>query len=84
MSGVADVLDGVMPPRREVALSPPSTLDNFEIVETSMQRLLLSLNFYIVASSRRFDKCFVVGFAKAINQGAEGMPWGAAMCHKLA
>ena len=46
MSGVADVLDGVMPPRREVAVSPPSTLDNFEIVETSMQRLLLSLKLY--------------------------------------
>ena len=46
MSGVADDLDGLMPPRREVAVSPPSTLDNFEIVETSMQRLLLSLKLY--------------------------------------
>ena len=36
MSGVADVLDGIMPPRREVAVSPPSTLEIFEIVETSM------------------------------------------------
>ncbi len=43
ISGVVDVLDGLMPLRREVAVSPPSTLDNFEIVETSMQRLLLSL-----------------------------------------
>ena len=42
-SGVVDVLDGLMPSRREVAASLPSTLDNFEIVETSMQRLLLSL-----------------------------------------
>jgi hypothetical protein len=43
MSGVADDLDGLMPPRREVAVSPPSTLEIFEIVETSMQHLLLSL-----------------------------------------
>jgi len=36
MSGVADVRDYVMRPRREVAVSPPSTLENFEIVETSI------------------------------------------------
>ena len=43
MSGVAGVLDGRMRPRREVPLSPPSTLEKLEIVETSMQRLLISL-----------------------------------------
>ena len=36
MSGVADVRDCVMRPRREVAVPSPSTLENFEIVETSI------------------------------------------------
>jgi len=36
MSGVADVLDGVTRPRRKVAVSPPATLENFEIAETSI------------------------------------------------
>jgi hypothetical protein len=31
MSGVADVLDGLTTPRREVPMSPPLTLENFEI-----------------------------------------------------
>ena len=43
MSGVAGVLDGLMRPRRDVHVSPPSTLENLEITETSMQRLRLSL-----------------------------------------
>ncbi len=41
MSGVANVRDYLMRPRREVAVSPPSTLGNFEIVETT---ILASLN----------------------------------------
>ena len=36
MSGVADVLDGLMRPRREVAVPPPAMLANFEIAETSI------------------------------------------------
>ena len=36
MSGVADVRDCLMRPRREVAVSPPSTLKKIEIVETSI------------------------------------------------
>jgi hypothetical protein len=36
MSGAADVRDCVIRPRREVAVSPPSTLEKFEIVETSI------------------------------------------------
>ena len=34
ISGVADVHDGLMRPRRKVAVSPPSTHKNVEIVET--------------------------------------------------
>ena len=36
MSGVADVLDGLMRPRREVVVSPPAMLENFDIVDTSI------------------------------------------------
>ena len=36
MSGVADVLDGLMMPRREMVVSPPATLENFEIDETQI------------------------------------------------
>ena len=36
MRGVADVRDCLMMPRREVAVSPPSTLEHFEIGETSI------------------------------------------------
>ncbi len=46
MSGVAGVLDGLIRPRREVHVSPPSTLENSGIAETSMQRLLLSLKLF--------------------------------------
>ena len=46
MSGVVGVLDGLMRPRREVSVSPPSTLEKLEIVETSMHRLLISLKVY--------------------------------------
>ena len=36
MSGVADVLDSLTKPRREVAVFPRATLENFEIFETSI------------------------------------------------
>jgi hypothetical protein len=40
MSGLADILDDLTRPRREVAVSPPATLENFEIAETSIFALL--------------------------------------------
>ena len=36
MSGVADVPDGVMMPRREMVVSPPAMLEIFEIAETQI------------------------------------------------
>ncbi len=35
MSGVAGVLDGLMRPRHDVHVSPPSTLENLKITATS-------------------------------------------------
>jgi hypothetical protein len=43
MSGVAGILDGLMRPRCEVPVFPPSKLENFGIAYTSMQRTSLAI-----------------------------------------
>jgi hypothetical protein len=54
MSGVADVVDGLTTPRREVVVSPPSTLENFEIVETSIMLASLSETHRITKAGLKF------------------------------
>jgi hypothetical protein len=54
MSGVAGVIDGLMRPRREVPVSAPSTLENFEIAETSILASL-SESHRVTKAGIKFD-----------------------------
>ncbi len=69
MRGVTGVHDGLMRPRREVPVPPPSTLENMDgnCLKIDATSTVVALTIYKMASLGRFAKKNDVAIAKAIN-----------------